>query len=444
MSRPRNLPLVIATRAVASVALVALGVVTYRYFESTRPAPPRAENANQLRRVIVVDALELPVGRRWKAYGTAKAMESADVPAQVGAIVGELAPLYREGQRVAKDDVLLTLDAGDFRRQLDMANEALQSISSQLEMLKVDERIASDTVRLAEEESQLAHADVERAEAALRDNAAMVREVDRLRQQAIGAERGLVAAREVVQKIPLRRSMLEADRARQSAAKELAATNLARCVVRSPLDGVLQIADKEVGEMVQPGMRVARVVGTGAVEVPILLPAGSRSRIKPGNRVVLRADRDGAQDVEATVTRIAPEDDPVTRTVTVYAETKADAGIAPGSYVEAEVSADQSEVRTVLPRRAISGGHVLEVVGDRVQSREVEIEFGLSGSLPASGLPDTEWVVLRDRFRDGVRVVLDASRQLRDGTAIVAVPAGDASHASNEPRDIVPPQERLK
>ncbi|MBL9149235.1 MAG: HlyD family efflux transporter periplasmic adaptor subunit [Phycisphaerae bacterium] len=431
--RPRgSLIVVVVTRVVVSILFLAAGVGAFLALKYSRPTPPRNDSANEVQRVVVVEALERPAGRRWRAYGTAKALVAADVPAQVGAVVMALGPNYAEGATVAKGDVLLELDRADFEQQLSMATKTLATIEAQLDLLVVDERTANESVGLAEDEVKLARLDVQRAEDALARDAAMAREVDRLRQGLILAERNAMLAREALSKVPARRAVLEAERDRQASARDIAQRNLERCSVRSPIDGVLQTAEKDIGEMVQQGTRVARVVAPRGVEVPLLLPSSARPFLAVGSPVFLRPDRDGAATIEGHVARIAPEDDPFTRTVAVFAETD-DAGVAPGGFVEAEVAAVVDGNRTVLPRRAVSAGKVLEVIDGRIQARSVDIEFGLTGLVPETGLPDTEWVVLREKLAPGTTVVLDASRQLADGLAIRPVAPDESARTPRTP-----------
>ena len=330
----------------------------------------------------------------------------------------------------------MVLDETDFERQLEMAKQAIDALDAQLAMLKVDEASSAQALKLAEEDARLARNDVERAEQAARDGAAKEREVDRVRQAAILAERARVGAQEACSKIPARRAALEADRARQEASLKVAADSLARCRIESPLDGILQVADKEVGEMVMPGGRVARVVSPAKLEVPILLPASARPFIKVGDPVDLRAERDHAAAVRSSIVRIAPEDDPATRTFAVYAEIAEiveGASIAPGTFVEAQIECPSPEPRTVVPRRAVSEGRAMQVVDGRVRITPVEVEFGLSGLQPQTGLPDSEWVVLRDPLPANALLVLDASRRIPDGTAIAPERSAPASARVGEP-----------
>jgi multidrug resistance efflux pump len=419
--------------------VVAVGVGIFAALSATRPTASKVTEADEVRRVVAIDVLDEPVGRRFRAYGTARALDSADVPARVEATISELGPAYRPGHPIAKGELLLTLDPSDFRRQLSMATDSLAALDAQLAMLAVDERTATEVVRLAEEDHRLALADVERARSAQQDDAALSREVDRLRQAAIVAERSLLIARETLAKLPARRLSLEAERARQASVQELAELSLERCRIESPLDGVVQVADKEVGEIARMGVRVARVVGTAQVEIPLLLPASARGSVRVGDAVFLNERRSTGDAIVGTVSRIAPEDDPETRTFAVYVETTAAGGVTPGAFVEASVAAAGDEPRSVLPRRSVSGGRIIDLTDGRAATRGVEVEFGFTALRPETGLPDSEWVVLRERLPPGTRVALDGSRQIIDGTAVRPTPPGADGGGAPAP----PPSEVL-
>lgn len=418
-------------RAGVSIAFIAAGIGIYVWLYETRPQPPASDPSQTGRlRLLVTEPVEQPVGRRFRAFGQARALNVADVPARVSATVAELHPNYREGATVAAGEPLVTLDDSDFKRQLAMADEALKGLDAQLAMLDLDERSLKRALELAEEESKITQDDLERVRNAAAQQAAQAREVDRARAAAILAERALVVAREAVNKLPIQRTALSAEKARQQAAREIAQSAVERSVIRSPMAGTIQTAQLDVGEMAAPGVVVARVVDPAAIEIPVLLPALSREFIRAGDRVALRADRAGAQSVDARVTRIAPEDDPATRTMTVYAEAPGSAQLAPGVFVEAEVAATSTEVRTLVPRRAFSGGRIVVIRDGVAHDLAVEVEFTFTGAL-SPALPDTEWVVLREPLPHGTLVVLDGSRRIREGAPVIAVRPGESAAPSD-------------
>ncbi len=416
-------PIAILARAAVSVACIGAGIGIYLWLYETRPTPPSTDAATTGRlRLLVANPLTQPVGRRFRAFGQARAMDAADVPARVSATVTQLHPSYREGARVAKDEALVSLDDSDFRRQVTIASESLKSIDAQLAMLALEGATIERTAGLAAEEAALAAADLARVRDAQAQNAAQSREVDRARSNAIASEKQLIAARDALEKIPLRRTALHADQLRQTAARELAQLALDRSVVRSPIAGVVQTAALELGENAAPGILVARVVDPSRIEVPILLPAFARAVVRAGDAVRLRADRAGSQWVDAQVTRIAPEDDAATRTMTVYAEGEGSDALVPGAFVEAEIAAASTDGRTVVPRRAVNDSRVIVIEDGVAHHREVEIEFALTGTL-SHDLPDTEWIVLKSALAPTTSLVLDASRRIVDGTPVTPIDA---------------------
>lgn len=420
----------ILARAGVSVAFLAAGIGIYIWLYETRPQPPASDPSTTGRlRLVVTTPVEQAVGRRFRAFGQARAVEVADVPARVAATVAVIHPNYREGAAVAAGEPLVTLDDSDFRRQLSMTDEALKTAEAQLAMLELDERTASRALELAEEDAKLANDDLDRVRRAAEQDAARAREVDRARGVAILAERALIAARDGVQKLPIQRAALRAEKSRLEAARELAQLALERSTVRAPIAGTLQVAQLDVGESAAPGVLVARIVNPSKIEVPILLPSLAREFVRPGDAVVLRADRSGADPVSARIARIAPEDDAVTRTMTVYAEAAGSAQLAPGAFVEAEVASSSEDPRTLVPRRAVSGGRLFVVRDGVVRAVAVEAEFGCSARFSPS-LPDTEWLVLREALPKDSLVVLDGSRRIREGAPVVPVPAAEAGTAA--------------
>lgn len=422
-------------RIAVSLGFLAIGIAIFAYLVRTRPVPDSAGEGDAARRVVTVAAFEAPVGRQWLGYGTVRPVDAADVPARVAATVASLGPGYEVGHAVRAGEVLVRLDDADFRRQLEMAETALAGLAAERAALDVDAETLRDTAALVEEDLAIARAEFERAKAAVAAEAAVAREVDRARQLVLVAERAALAAREGLAKIPVRRQALDAEEARQTASRELARLNLERCAIASPLDGVVQSAPLEIGESVAPGVAVARVVSLSRLEVPILLPATARASVKAGDRVRLVPDRAEAAPVDGTVARIAPEDDPATRTMSVFVAAPAGAGLAPGTFVTGEVLAATDTLRTLVPRRSVNDGRILLVRDGRIESREVEVEFATTGGPRGAPVADREWLVLRESLPAGTVVVLDAAlRELKDGLAVVAVPAAPAVESAGAAR----------
>ncbi|UCD76206.1 MAG: HlyD family efflux transporter periplasmic adaptor subunit, partial [Phycisphaerales bacterium] len=183
--------------------------------------------------------------------------------------------------------------------------------------------------------------------------------------------------------------------------------------------------DVDRGENLAVGQRVARVVDLSRIEVGLRIPAGARSSVRVGDEVMLRSSGSVTRSWPARVARIAPEDDQATRTMTVWAEVGQDpdgpGGLAPGQFLRAMVTSSENSLRWIVPRRALMGDRIQLIEDGRVVSRTAQIDFQLERQHSELGLPDVQWVVLKDPLQKGELVVVNPSRSVQDGMKVEAV-----------------------
>ncbi|MHC5114215.1 MAG: efflux RND transporter periplasmic adaptor subunit, partial [Planctomycetota bacterium] len=304
---------------------------------------------------------------------------------------------------------------------------------AQLRRIEIQLRSWTERVRLATEQVALGKAEYDRVYAAFERGVAKQREVDTAKQSWIAMIRDETAAREELDGLKPRKSALEAQRLGQESQLRLARQNVERCRITSPIPGVLQRVDVEVGESLAPGQQVARVVDLRRIEVALRLPSSARVSIGLDDDVELRATGSADRHWTMRVTRIAPEDDASTRTMGVFVEVEQDparrGAIVPGQFVRGLVTASVPATRWVVPRRALAGERILLVEDGRIVSRPVDVAFHVENEFPTLGLPDRQWVVLGAPLPDGALVVVNGARALRDGMPVVPVRAGDGSIA---------------
>lgn len=417
----------VITRIVVSACVLggALGIFLWLSFTREELITDASHTVSQ--RVMAFAPQTLAVRRQWSGFGTAAAIDDARIPARVASTVIAIAPDMLAGRPVAKGELIALLDPADFERQVEVTRESMREIDAQMARLDVEEAAWRERVELARADVEIAASDVARVESAAKDLAAQVREVDTAKQRLIAAQRSLLAAREELDKVPTRRLGLAAMRDGVASSNQLAQLALERCRIESPIDGVLQTVDIKLGESVQPGQQVARVVGLSRIEVPLLLPASARPQIGLDDEVLLVEDGVGARSWTARVARVAPEDDPMTRTMTLFAELVQDpespSALAPGRFVQGSTRATVAVERTMLPRRSVRGDRVMVVREGTIQERTVTVDFTQSGALAESHLPDLEWVAVQEAFAEDELVVLDGARAIPVGTRAEAVRA---------------------
>ena len=428
MPQPRNIIVSVITQTVVAVVLLGFAATIVTVLVKTKPVPQATDVPNRPRRVAVMKALAVPVHRQWQGFGTAAAMDSADVPAQVSAIVTHVPANVVQGAEVAKDGILAQLDESDFVQQRQIIAQRISEIQAQLAQLALEERSLEDRVQFAQKETELVQRDFQRAIEAFQRNGATQREVDRVEQDLKVRQRLERLAEEEFAKIGPRRERFEAQRLGLESEANVADLNVQRCTIRSPLDGFIQDVDVEQGERVSPGQRVARVVSLRRIEVPLQLPSSARPNLAIGDQVLISARSASSQHWQGEVRRIAPEDDSSTRTMTVYVEVEQDphdpALLPPGKFVQGTVIAGRVELRYIVPRRALVGDRLLTIEDNVVRSIEVRVDFHVQGEFPQLGVVAEQWAVLAEPLPDGTLVVVNAARSLPDGIEVEPVPLG--------------------
>jgi RND family efflux transporter MFP subunit len=443
---PPSSPL--AGRVMVALAILLSSIVVFVVLVMTRPLPAAGSGRGAPIPVPVVEPPLMSLPRQWLGYGVVKPIGAANVSARVASTVVEVPARLRVGEPVAAGEVLVRLDDADYRRSVDSATQQLASLDAQLGALDVERTGLQERVKLAESDLELAREDERRVSNAAAAGAIAPREVDRARGAVLASERLLSQLRESLGMMVPRKTSLQAQQEAAASALGQARASLERCTIASPISGVLQSFSLEIGENVMPGQPVARVVDDSRVEVPITLPAAARASVKRGDRVRITSSRvparmrgsDGSEVISA-VSRIEPEDDAVSRTMTVYAEVaQSDATgimLAPGDFAEAIVESPPDGVRTIVPRRSVRAERVLVVREGMLSSMPVKVEYAFRGEVDGMSTGDLEWLVLAEPLPAGTLVVIDGSRTYSPGALVTPLmddePGTAPAPAAGEP-----------
>jgi RND family efflux transporter MFP subunit len=424
-----------------TVLILAAGVFGFLY--ATKPEPTRTPHAERAVVVRVMEAREMRVPRVWEGHGTARAMDAAEVSAQVSARVIERPRRIEPGAAVVRGEVLARLDPTDFAQRVAGLKETIASWEAQLSALDVEQRRLTDRVELGQDEVGVEQRELDRIEQAMGAGAGTQSENER-RRASLARKRGeLTALQQRLESIPSERArlraMLGSERANLVAAEE----NLARATVTAPIDGVLQRVDVREGEMVSPGQVVARVVDLRRIEAPLRLPISAMGIVKVGDRAELRTDTPFLGSTPPTwigvISRVAPEADPQTRTATVFVEVTQDPGVLsgeprgtpllPGQFVVGDIMTESARAYVVVPRRTVDGDRVLVARpesdgGYRVRAAVVNVLHFLRQRIPGTDPDETQWAVLESGIDPGSRVILTNIDELSEGMLVTVEPVG--------------------
>ncbi|MBX3401814.1 MAG: efflux RND transporter periplasmic adaptor subunit [Phycisphaeraceae bacterium] len=423
-------------RFAAGVLVLGAGLVIAVALIATRKTAHQTPVEEVVRRVDAIRMEPRPAGsvaRMWEGFGTARPRDQADLSAEVGGRVVYRSPTIDPGVRVRAGDVLVRIDESDYAERLAAARSATQALLARLEGLDVEETRLRDQVARAQEQIDFTIWEIERVEQARAGAAATDLELVRLRAAQSRLEADRLRLAQQLELVPSRRQAFEAELAASRNDEAMARRQVERATIASPIDGVLQRIDAHVGEVVQPGRAIARVVGLRRIEIPLRIAAGAQAEIEVGEiaRVRPGASAQAGRTWNARVARIAPEADAATRTIFVFLEVDQDDAasgaslLMPGQFVTAHVPgrADAARGLFVVPRRAVAEDRVWVTVLDqsgatRAQPRPVTVLYHIEASMPDLDPDETQWAVIGSGLKTNDYVIVSNLDDLFPGARV--------------------------
>jgi len=333
--------------------------------------------------VVEVVARDVPQIAEW--LGTTEGSVDAEIHAQVpGYLVTQD---YQEGARVHQGDLLFRIDSRPMQAALEQARSDLAGAQAALERSRLD---------------------VERYRPLVADGAVSRQEFD----NAVQRERGDQAAVRSAQ-----------------AAVESAEINLGFTEIRAPIDGIVGVAQRQVGDFVGPGDPgpLTKISNVDPIRVAFPLSEQEYLRFAQAFRTATeeRSFRTGALELILADGSVYPhagtgypagrEIDPHTGTITVKGVfPNPDQLLRPGQYARIRVRTGLLQGALVVPERAIrdlQGLGQVAVVGadDNVEVRTVE-----------TGPPWGTLRVITKGVSAGERVIVEGLQKVESGTPVVA------------------------
>lgn len=338
-----------------------------------------------------------------EAGGTVRGRESVLLASRVMAPV--LAVRVRAGERVARGQVLVELDAADVAAEASASAAGVRAAERGLVRAKAEAAAAAAAVSLArvthtrmsvlhgrrsvtDQEFDEARAALEAAEA-----------------RSAAAEAGVAAAEASLDRF---RAEGDAARARESFRR-----------ITAPFSGVVTERLVDVGMLATPGAPLLRVEDVAGFELDVRVDESRAAFVKLGDRVSVALGDIAGQPtrVEGRVTEVARGATVEGRSLALTVAFAATAGVTPGMFARATLPGPRRS-RLTVPESAISRNgqltSVFVVDNDTARLRLVRLGTIARGTVEVvAGLTDGERVV-----------VTPAS--LQDGRRVAATPAGPA------------------
>ncbi|MBH9553839.1 efflux RND transporter periplasmic adaptor subunit [Inhella gelatinilytica] len=302
--------------------------------------------------------------------GSIQAARRADLRAEVAAVV--LQVTKDNGEPVRQGDVIVRLDSTAIRDNLTSAEEALRAATQSFEQT---ERVLQRQ-RTLNQQGMTSMQALEDAE--LRRNAAQ--------------------------------SELAAARARVVSAKQ----QMTRTEIKAPFDGVVSERKVSVGDTVQVGREIVKVVDPRSLRFEGQVSADRLGEIRVGQAVALRVNGVSEGEYSAKLERIDAAANPTTRQVEVMArfDNPAQAPKVAGLYAEGRVNTGAKSALVLAESSLVRQGEeafVWRLDGDRL--KKVSVQLGERDARRG------EWVI-QSGLKLGDEVLRSPAGQLADGQAL--------------------------
>jgi membrane fusion protein, multidrug efflux system len=266
--------------------------------------------------------------------GSIRPVNFAAVKSRVGAEVARVH--VQDGERVTRGQVLVTLDAADWRARFDTQSASVAEARARLTLAQKNQASNKDLLdrkfisQNAYDNTQ-SNADV--AAAALKS-----------------AESQLAIVRR----------------------------QLDETVIRSPIDGVVVKRLVQVGERITEQQTVAQVVDLALMELEALVPLADAPSVRIGSPIGFVVDGFGERQFAGKVERMSPSAETGTRSISVYIRiNNADAALKGGMFASGQLELGSRSVSNVLPMAALreEGGsfHVFAISAGKLERRPVEV-----------------------------------------------------------------------
>lgn len=327
---------------------------------------------------VAVDAVavgKVPVARTIDALGTLEAREQVSISSEINGIIDSIG--FKEGGVVKFE--------GEKRPIL---------------------------IRL---ESRLLDLEVKNAEANLK-----VMEADLAQKKAVYDRKKMMFEEKAAPEAAYTDAKLAHDRAlaakaQAEAALDIARERLTKATIHAPIEGVLGERSVSPGDYIKSGDELVDIVAVDPIELSFSVPERFQSDLRTDLEVALECEavpRKEDDPIKGKVFYVAPEVDPVTRTIRMKAVVpNAELLLRPGLFARVKLVVGAAEDSLVVPEEAIvprsEKFFAYVVVDGKAVSREVRLGQRLPGK-----------VVVLEGVKEGEMVVTAGLQRISDGCPV--------------------------
>lgn len=392
-------------RRILPLIILAIGIGGFILLKMSRPEPESvsAEERAWLVEVMPVNPADhtpvLPL------YGQVVAPEQVRMTSPVAGRIARLP--VREGQRVARDELLVALDSADVQPQIDRAQADVNDLEAQVESEQV--RFTNDRKALTSEQALLENArrQYERTQSLVGRNLASQEDLDAA-ADALARARLTVTARErAIAEHPSRLKSLNARLAKAESALATARLDADRASMTAPFAGVVTNLEVAPGDRVNQNAPLLSVYPVQGLELRATVP--NRYHTELQSALEAGADLEAVSEDDRyrfALTRFAGTSDPSGTEAILSLQAPAagtgNQGLRPGGLLPVMLQRPVAENSVAIPYSALYGSNSVYLMTEEHRMRRLNVER--LGEVSAA---------------DGERFVLVSSPELKAGQSLI-------------------------
>jgi RND family efflux transporter MFP subunit len=249
-----------------------------------------------------------------------------------------------------------------------------------------------------------------------KSNAAVaVKAIDTARSAVNTAKQGVNAAEAQV-----KTSLTNVNNARAAVATaetgiEQARKTVSDTAIYAPISGYVSERVADLGEYTNPNSpntKICTILRTAILRLRVDVPEQNIGKISEGQSVSMKVAAYPDRNFAGTITRILPQVNPTSRTLTVEAEVESEGGtLKPGLFATARIAQTKSEPTVLVPQKAVrtDGGVTKVFVVENGRAVEKLVQVG-----------DTEndLIQIKTGLKENEQVIVSNIEQLFDGVTV--------------------------
>jgi len=378
-------------------------------------------------------------------------LRSDDELAVSSKVIGKVDQVFvKEGDRVGKGQLLVSLDPTAYQAQVEQAKAGLQTAQIRYDQAKQNEQLrntqTSTGIAEAQQAVTVAQAHLAQAQASDRQaasdlarwqqlynaGAVSAQELDTKRTAADTARADVTVATQTLAQVQQALKAAQATQVQYQLTQEdikaaaqaveqaraqvaVAQEQLQDTRIVSPLAGVVYQRQVDVGETVTPGQPFLNMAGMQSVYFEAEVPETEVADLRMESPVTVTVDALPGREFNGRVVTVIPVATAITRTFRVRVQVVSVGDVlAPGSFVRGNVLIGQHLDALLLPKDAVQSAvgenYVFVVAGGRAHRVPVTLGWG-----------DTSHVEALSGIHEGDQVVVVGGSSLRDGDLVKVI-----------------------